>query len=192
MVERLIGSKFDYYFSFCLNSMLIAWIMMPPVSHMIRGERTIELTLLILLGYLVWTLAEWLVHKFVYHNWTSAFTIGHDIHHKDPKKLIGVPWLLNTPAYFGLYYWLYFYVFQSPVVGALMGGFAGGYVIYCAIHHSLHHWRLNNRIFKRQLAHHNIHHMHPESNIGISISLWDWVFGTKRVAPVHVGEQSRL
>ena len=64
----------------------------------------------------------------------------------------------------------------------LGGGFAVGYAAYETLHWRSH-WSEPARIGRRHelaLRHHHFHHHfgHPMSNHGVTLTLWDHVFGT--------------
>jgi len=61
--------------------------------------------------------------------------------------------------------------------GAMEAGLLG-FVAYSLVHHILHHrgpfWRLV-RVLRH---HHRMHHRYPGVNFGVTMTLWDWMFGT--------------
>ena len=91
------------------------------------------------LGLLVFTLFEYLIHRFLYHL-PSVYNKGHvpyvlhGIHHRfprDKKRLVMPPVLSITIAtlIFGINYWL----FSVPGI-AFTGGFLVGYASYLSVH----------------------------------------------------------
>src|ERR1017187_7682510 len=60
------------------------------------GMGVTRVALLALTGLLSWTLTEYLLHRYVYHEWHSFLSVGHALHHQDPQALIGIPWYLTT------------------------------------------------------------------------------------------------
>lgn len=123
-------------------------------------------------GLFVWSLAEYLVHRFVLHGVCPRF---HVIHHHDPLDGNGVPYILAVPAGLaGILVGLHFWAWPGAAFG--LGLFAG-YLAYVTVHEGMHHhpdWLpANNR-------RHDEHHRFWRCNYGVTTPLWDWVFGTLR------------
>jgi sterol desaturase/sphingolipid hydroxylase (fatty acid hydroxylase superfamily) len=124
-----------------------------------------------------WTLAEFLLHRYVYHVLPSFLSEGHTLHHRDPRALIGVPWWLTTAGLVALYELLAVVLPSSPT-GLVLGFCWLGYIFYCITHHGSHHWNVRGGWLEKMKRHHLIHHAHPEYNWGFTTPVWDWVFGT--------------
>src|SRR4051812_6814378 len=52
-------------------------------------------SLALVFGLGVWTLAEYLIHRFIYHH-VPIFSALHDSHHREPKAMIGVPSFVSS------------------------------------------------------------------------------------------------
>jgi len=142
---------------------------------------------LFVLGTLTWTLAEYIVHRFVYHTktenklWLKIQHLGHGIHHqypKDPTRLAmpPLPALVLAGGFFVI-----FWLLMSTYSIAFFPGFLFGYVLYISMHYAQH--RIASPIyppFRRLWKYHALHHYKfPETKaFGVSTTLWDWVFGT--------------
>jgi len=140
----------------------------------------------VVLFFGVWTLAEYVLHRFVFH-WKPATSWGprfhffvHGVHHDWPAdryRLVMPPMVGATlgPAFFGLF-WL---LLGSTWVWPAFAGFIYGYTFYDCTHYALHHFRWSSSAFKRLKAHHmNHHHNRPDLRFGVSNTFWDRVFGT--------------
>jgi sterol desaturase/sphingolipid hydroxylase (fatty acid hydroxylase superfamily) len=177
LIRKLGSSTFNYWFGYVANLTLVAWL----VSHAFaRGHARLgglELLAFAATGLLAWTLAEWLLHRYIYHLWQSFLSYGHSLHHDDPRALIGVPWYLTTIAIVLLFELLAIPLRPSST-GVVMGFAWLGYVFYCITHHGSHHWRHPRGWLKRMRRHHLLHHAHPDYNWGFTTPLWDHVFGT--------------
>ncbi|HVX94123.1 MAG TPA: sterol desaturase family protein [Polyangia bacterium] len=177
LIRKLGSSTFNYWFGYVANLSLVAWL----VSHAFVHGRPLlgrfELVAFAATGLVAWTLAEWLLHRYIYHLWTSFLTEGHALHHARPRALIGVPWYLTTIALVA-FYELLAHLLRPSSTGVVMGFAWLGYVFYCIAHHGSHHWRLQGGWLKKMKRHHLLHHAHPEYNWGFTTPLWDWVFGT--------------
>lgn len=140
-------------------------------------DRPIAVGVSVFLGYALWTLTEYIFHRWVYHQVSSIFSDGHRIHHQDAKVLIAMPWVVTTASVFALWY----FVARSNVFPYFSGGLAGwlgGFVFYSLVHHSHHHWNITNAWFRKLKAYHKIHHQFPETNFGVTMRSWDYVFNT--------------
>jgi sterol desaturase/sphingolipid hydroxylase (fatty acid hydroxylase superfamily) len=132
-------------------------------------------------GALLWTLLEYVIHRFGGHERRlgSAIADEHLAHHARPhtfatwaKKLaLAVPVLLLL-----------------GVGGAIVVGVAGGagvavgtsvtWLGYELLHRLVHVRAPLNAWGAWARRHHLHHHFHPRVNHGVTTPLWDWVFGT--------------
>lgn len=132
-----------------------------------------------LAGLFAWTLAEYIIHRFILHN-VVYFRDLHDQHHATPTELIGTPiWMsfsILVVAVLLPAWWL----LGVPYGSGFTFGMTAGYLTYSFAHHALHHWRMlpGHPLYnwKRQ---HALHHFrHDEGNFGVTTLFWDHVFGT--------------
>lgn len=132
----------------------------------------------IAIGFIGWTLLEYVLHRFVLHG-LAPFKHWHAQHHLRPFALIGTPTIFSLililigiflPAWLIVGVWL--------ATGLTLGVIIG-YAIYSLVHHAEHHWRTNFLWLKRRKRLHAIHHhAHSACNFGVTTSFWDRVFGT--------------
>jgi len=149
----------------------------------------------IIAGIAFWTLAEYVLHRFLFHgedNWmhhtpenkwifTGHFMI-HGIHHAFPSdrlRLVFPPipgYILNL---------LIIHPFNSlfipdPYFRPFMTGFWIVYVIYHMIHYYLHHGQALSEYFRDLKVYHMQHHYKfGHIGYGVSSKIWDAVFDTK-------------
>jgi sterol desaturase/sphingolipid hydroxylase (fatty acid hydroxylase superfamily) len=138
-------------------------------------------------GGLFWTLAEYLLHRFVFH-YHATTKIGkrisfltHGVHHdypNDSKRLV-MPPILGVPI--ALVFWLLFtLILGSTNVYPFFAGFISGYLVYDMMHYALHHANIKHPLFLKLKQHHMIHHYaEPENGFGVSSTFWDTVFKTE-------------
>jgi dihydroceramide fatty acyl 2-hydroxylase len=139
-----------------------------------------------LLGYIMWTLFEYWLHRLVFHFEPEA-GIGarlhwmiHGVHHdhpNDPMRLVMPPAAsLPLATLVVLAMWEIAGSAHAPAVAA---GFLAGYLIYDEMHYALHHHVPKSRLGKRLRELHMRHHFQDdERGFGISAPYWDRVFGT--------------
>jgi sterol desaturase/sphingolipid hydroxylase (fatty acid hydroxylase superfamily) len=140
--------------------------------------------LITVIGYFTWTLAEYMMHRFLYHkssdgSYNSRFKyMFHGVHHEypnDSERLVlpPVPSLLIAGIFLGLFYLLmndWAYIFGT--------GFLWGYLSYMNVHFIIHRYEAPVR-FNFWWKHHTIHHFQQHDRAyGVTTSLWDRVFGT--------------
>ena len=161
-------SRLSYFLDFALVPLAVAALLTMSTGTLLsRG-------LALVAGVTLWTLAEYWIHRFVFHGRTP-FEPMHQMHHRLPKDMIGVAsW--GTFAGFGAI-WL--------VCGAsFTAGFMLGYLAYCVIHVRMHHG--DTRRFGRYTAfmhrHHVGHHRGGRGNFGVTVPVWDFLFRTYRKA----------
>jgi sterol desaturase/sphingolipid hydroxylase (fatty acid hydroxylase superfamily) len=137
-------------------------------------------------GFISWSLAEYLVHRFLYHTETNSDTLtriqhnGHSIHHlypKDPTRLAmpPLPAIVLSSLFFGL-----FWLIMGKFSFFFWPGFMWGYLAYITFHFAQHRFRIPKypplrRLWKQHLVH---HYKNPYVAYGVSTQLWDFVFGT--------------
>jgi 4-hydroxysphinganine ceramide fatty acyl 2-hydroxylase len=142
---------------------------------------------LFVLGMLLWTLFEYVVHRFVFHYEPKSrlgkrlHFIIHGVHHdypNDARRLV-MPPSVSIPVAFVMYF-LFAALFGrfAPVLSA---GFAFGYVCYDSMHYATHHFSAKRGVFAWLKRYHLHHHFKDDARgYGISSPLWDYVFGTAR------------
>ena len=136
-------------------------------------------------GLGVWTLAEYWLHRTLFHwvpkaSWGPRFHFFlHGVHHdyiNDRFRLVMPPAAAAVLAagFYGL-----FYALLGMWVFPFMAGMILGYIGYDMTHYYVHHGRVQGAWFKRLRAHHmNHHHNKVERKFGVSTTLWDHVFRT--------------
>lgn len=143
--------------------------------------------LYLVLGIFIWTLTEYLLHRFVFHlNFSGErgqqlHRIFHGIHHEypsDSRRLVMPPSVSLPMAFlaFGI-----FFLFVGPVLAwPICAGFGIGYLIYDMTHYAVHRYAFKNRYWRALRRNHMRHHfVDPTSCYGVSNPLWDLVFGTQ-------------
>ena len=136
-------------------------------------------------GFLLFTLIEYLVHRFVFHMVTntklkkSIQYHAHGVHHEFPKdkdRLAMPPWAsltISTLLLFILRFFIGDYVF------AFLPGFLIGYASYLFVHYIVHAYQPPKNMFKILWVHHGIHHYkRQDAAFGVSSPLWDVIFRT--------------
>jgi sterol desaturase/sphingolipid hydroxylase (fatty acid hydroxylase superfamily) len=142
---------------------------------------------LMALGMLVWTLIEYLLHRFLLHYRPQAPAILevmeklHLGHHRDPRNeaKITVPIAGSLPiagALLGLFRLM---AASWQAAALLMAGTIAGYLCYETVHFWIHCGARGGRWLRRRRADHFCHHFKDQTRcFGVTTPLWDLVFGT--------------
>ncbi len=140
---------------------------------------------LFLTGLLVFTLVEYIMHRYLFH--MSTYTslrkklqyAFHGVHHdypKDKDRLAMPPVMSITIATILLYL---LRLIMDDFVFGFLPGFLTGYAGYLFVHYIVHAFQPPKNIFKTLWVHHGIHHYkNPERAFGVSSPLWDYIFRT--------------
>ena len=188
---RLFKSDFLEMFTHVHWSVPI--ILFGPVVTYLLYRATLEhaITLgtgagLFVAGLFVWTLAEYLLHRFVFHyeprsEWGKKLHfLMHGVHHdypNDSKRLV-LPPSVSIPLAL-LFYGLYLLILGPVYVYPFFAAFLVGYICYDTLHYATHHSRMRGAALQ-WLKHHHVrhHYQDPNKGYGVSSPLWDFVFGT--------------
>jgi len=139
-----------------------------------------------LAGLLVWTLTEYLLHRFVFHFMPKSLWgqrihfLFHGVHHdypQDSKRLV-MPPVVSVPLA-ALFLGFFSLILPASYVPAIFAGFIFGYICYDEIHYATHHAPMKKGV-GLWLKHHHVrhHYLDPDRGFGVSTPLWDYIFGT--------------
>ncbi len=141
--------------------------------------------LVFLSGVLLFTLVEYLMHRYLFHlpptskfNEKVAYKI-HGIHHDYPKDKdrLAMPPILSIIL--STLFLLLFKAIMGNAGLAFTAGFVVGYAAYLSIHFIIHAYIVPKNVFKVLWIHHSIHHYKKtDKAFGVSSPLWDYVFRT--------------
>jgi len=163
---------------------VIGWLVQRSVVvHHLDGRTAAALAAA---GLLAWSLAEYVIHRFVLH--LAATSPGrrrlqyivHGIHHDHPDDRMR---LLMPPAPAAvvamMLYGLFRIVLGAARVDPFFASFLAGYLLYDYAHLALHCRRQRTRLGRYLRRRHMLHHfVTPDARWGVTSPLWDWVFRT--------------
>lgn len=193
---RLFQSDFLKFFTHISPiTVLIIWV--PVVGYFIflsisRSQGSLSLLPSgLLLGLFLWTLAEYVLHRFLFHfpvktEWQKRLSfLFHGIHHEQPrvKTRLVMPPAVSIPLAaisYGLFYMLFNWVLNIPSwIPPVFAGFILGYVFYDMTHYATHHTPMRKGYFRMVRQQHMHHHFKtPNQRFGVTSPIWDIVFGT--------------
>jgi len=142
---------------------------------------------LFVLGILLWTLLEYLIHRYIFHYEPKSHLgkrlhyIVHGVHHdypNDARRLV-MPPSISVPLAV-LFYILFLLIFGHLAPG-VFAGLVFGYVCYDMLHYATHHFPMKRGLWLWLKQYHLRHHYkNDDAGFGISSPIWDYVFGTTR------------
>ncbi len=138
-------------------------------------------------GLLVWTPAEYVLHRWVFHYqprraWAQRLHfIFHGVHHdypNDARRLV-MPPSASLPIALA-FYGLFALLLSDSSLHSFFAGFLTGYLIYDLMHYAFHHAAWRTPVFAWLKRNHMQHHfVDPTRRYGVSSPLWDWIFGSR-------------
>ncbi|NXY35740.1 FA2H hydroxylase, partial [Pomatorhinus ruficollis] len=142
-----------------------------------------------LLGMILWSLLEYLIHRFVFHMKPPASNyylitlhfLLHGQHHKSPfdsSRLVFPP--VPASLVIGFFYGVLRLLLPEVLGLSVFVGGLCGYVIYDMMHYYLHYGSPKKGTYLYGLkAYHVKHHFeHQRAGFGISTRFWDYPFRT--------------
>jgi len=161
-------------------------LLMMYLSIYVYNVSALNIIVLFIGGIFAWTLAEYMLHRFVFHyNAKSEFGkkihfMFHGVHHdypSDSKRLV-MPPSVSIPLAI-----LFFFFFRLLIGEYLMlpffAGFILGYLFYDISHYAIHHFNMHSKFWLAIKNNHMLHHYLDEyKGYGVSSPFWDYIFGT--------------
>jgi len=189
---RMFESDFMEFFS-RVHPVIPLALYLPVVGYMLyvslwqRHLSLVAVAALFLLGVLLWTLIEYLIHRYIFHyepktRWGKQLHfVIHGVHHdypNDARRLV-MPPVISIPLAF-LFFGLFFLIFGS-LAPAVFAGLVFGYLCYDMLHYATHHLAMKRGVWLWLKQYHLRHHFKDDQiGYGISSPLWDYVFRTTR------------
>jgi len=181
----LVMARLNYWLGVLVDALLAGGFLVHAIRTMHGTWVTTGVSLLAGLG--LYGFLEYGVHRWAYHDDRSPATPGHRLHHDDPEALIAVPFFVPATGVFAMWSLLRS-LLGDEEASVLIGALVMSFLYYGLWHHELHHGRLPARYFRILRGHHRIHHQFPDCNFGVTMTVWDWVFGTHYLMVKRRGE----
>ncbi|MGV8840896.1 MAG: sterol desaturase family protein, partial [Bauldia sp.] len=142
------------------------------------------LALTLIGGLALWPLAEYVLHRWVFHQ-LQPMKGMHEAHHRQGNALIGTPWWISLPLVAVLVFLPAYLAVGFGYAAGFTAGLMLGYTSYMIVHHGVHHWSIEPGTFAHRLKRrHVLHHRSDangefnQGNYGVVTGFWDRVFGT--------------
>jgi cyclopropane-fatty-acyl-phospholipid synthase len=138
------------------------WVMAIGLMAYNPANSWVWLWALATLGFLAWTLTEYLLHRFILHG-LVPFSRWHEEHHQRPGALICMPSAISLGLIFLLVFLPNFWMFGFWSAVAFSLGVLSGYAMYTLVHHATHHSKSKRPWLLQLRFHHATHHaMHKK------------------------------
>jgi sterol desaturase/sphingolipid hydroxylase (fatty acid hydroxylase superfamily) len=150
----------------------------------VEGSTALGIVLSLLSGIVMWTLTEYVLHRFVFHFMPSSewgkklHFIFHGVHHDYPNDALRLvlPPSVSIPLA-TLFYFLFSAIIPALYLHVFFAAFLTGYLCYDMFHYAFHHGNFNNPLLKKMKQHHMMHHYTDADNgYGVTSVLWDIIF----------------
>jgi len=137
------------------------------------------------LGFLTFTLVEYIIHRFIFHfEATSEKQLKikyniHGVHHEFPKDKdrLAMPPVLSIVL--ALFFYFLFLPLTRENIWLFYPGFLSGYSTYLFIHYAVHRYRQPRNFLSILWKHHSLHHYKSDDTaFGVTFPFWDYIFGT--------------
>jgi len=186
-------SKAPWWLPLIIFAPIIGW----GFSRGVVGFGWLETLGLYAGGWLIWTLIEYLLHRFLFH-WTGPSVkerfrhfMMHGYHHvfpNDPVRLVAPPMMSATV---GVPLVIVYRLALGPAWWPVFAGTASGYLAYDLLHYYVHHARPRFFLGKWLRNYHLQHHYSgEEARYGVSSPLWDYILGTYKAPKSAAREAS--
>lgn len=185
-------SKTAYYGDFVVYATIVLVL---ATSVWLRGRWPLRLQWLgaFAIGMGVWTLLEYLLHRWVLHQ-VPIIAPLHDAHHRSPRALLGTPTWLSLAVIWSVFFLPAWWGGSFTLASGLTAGIMMGFLWYGVLHHATHHGRpklLATRLSGCVRRHARHHYSKRPVNFGVTTALWDYVFGTADRPREPIGESAR-
>ena len=166
-------------------------IYIPVISFFVYKSFSIgilwyHIVLLYLLGIFIWSLTEYVLHRFIFHYQPKGkfgermHFIFHGVHHDYPNDTMRLvlPPSVSIPLAL-LFYFLFRAILGETLVLAFFPGFVSGYLFYDTTHYAIHHINFKSKFWVNVKKHHMLHHYRDSKHgFGVSSKFWDKIFKT--------------
>lgn len=183
-IVRMSSTRTNYWAEVAIDSALCLLLLVLGWQQHDGGALTALLALG--LGLFAFSFIEYFFHRWLFHTRIPLFTQGHDLHHARPLGYDSLPFFL-PPVVLLLLAGVFVAVMPTGFALLLASSITFGYILYGLSHFIIHHVRFKQPLLRRWAGAHHVHHYHPDTNFGVTSSLWDVLLGTKYVRQPRKG-----
>lgn len=130
----------------------------------------------LLFGFLSWFLLEYVMHRFVLHNYSENHTEHHNNPHDSSDPFIPIKTIATVSF---IYCGLLFLFLSGYTVFMMYFGLVLGYIWYEYVHYTVHYGTCNNWLLRYLKKSHAKHHFVDSTrHYSVTLPVLDKVFGT--------------
>ena len=183
-IVRMSSTRTNYWAEVAIDSALCLLLLVSGWRQHDGGALTALLALG--LGLFAFSFIEYFFHRWLFHTRIPLFTQGHDLHHARPLGYDSLPFFL-PPVVLLVLAGVFVAIMPTGFALLLASSITFGYILYGLSHFIIHHVRFKQPLLRRWAGAHHVHHYHPETNFGVTSSLWDVLLGTRYVRQPRKG-----
>jgi sterol desaturase/sphingolipid hydroxylase (fatty acid hydroxylase superfamily) len=183
-IVRMSSTRTNYWAEVAIDSALCLLLLVLGWQQHDGGALTALLALG--LGLFAFSFIEYFFHRWLFHTRIPLFTQGHDLHHARPLGYDSLPFFL-PPVVLLVLAGVFVAIMPTGFALLLASSITFGYILYGLSHFIIHHVRFKQPLLRRWAGAHHVHHYHPDTNFGVTSSLWDVLLGTKYVRQPRKG-----
>jgi sterol desaturase/sphingolipid hydroxylase (fatty acid hydroxylase superfamily) len=175
----MLLSRVGYYSDFFAYPVQIAVLGAAAFTYA-DADRASVYVAIFLASLALWTLLEYILHRFVLHHlpWIKEM---HEQHHRDVRALVGTPTWFSIALILGLVFCPVLWLADAVIASIATSGFMSGYLWYVSVHHMVHHGHPAHSGYLYSVKrNHAMHHANQAYNFGVTSCFWDRVFRTVR------------
>jgi sterol desaturase/sphingolipid hydroxylase (fatty acid hydroxylase superfamily) len=186
----VISNKLIYYFSQSKINLLSSFVLDTLIGFtLLIYAFTLEYDLTfmiatIFIGWLGFTLIEYMVHAWLFHIGNNVIVKGHAQHHRAPQGYDNLPFFASYIIAGSIYLVIENFIPQVYAI-AFVSMLLISYVMYTLFHYLMHRVDFKTPYFLYMQRFHYIHHMRPKKNHGVTTPIWDFVFRTYEPLSLH-------
>jgi sterol desaturase/sphingolipid hydroxylase (fatty acid hydroxylase superfamily) len=127
-------------------------------------------------GALLWTILEYLMHRFAFHGFAP-----HGDHHAQPAEaeFLVAPLLLSLPMATAIFLLSWLATGSAVEAGLVIAGVSAGYLTYEFVHLRIHSRAAGGLLLRALRRYHYYHHFADDRVCyGVTTPLWDAVFAS--------------
>lgn len=173
-LRTMSEAKWNYWMSFIYDGAIA--LILAVIGYM-NGVSFLTGAAFFFSGILFFTLIEYIVHAHMFHGSIKSFVKAHAKHHADPHGHDAMPFFF-AQFIIAPFYGVSILLFGFDYATVFTSGVFIGYIAYGLTHHAMHRVKPKSAYFKYMVAFHDQHHSNPKMNHGVTVPIWDMVFGT--------------
>ena len=110
----MVQSRWNYYLSFIFDIFITLFILI--YGLLIYSGFWLFAVIICATGFFFFSIIEYFTHRFIFHSPKSPAYRGHVQHHKDPRKLLALPFFVGGA--FAIILWIVLSLIFEPIISS--------------------------------------------------------------------------